>query len=138
MRTMTAFYIAPLAVPLILLVHPASMAQNGHVPVFGLIFAYPSAFMLGMPIYLFLCARRLTAFWIAPIAGFAVGAILMCVGFLPSTLPPNASILSIVGLLLDPLQVGGLAGAVVGMVLWLIARPDQRRLLECPVPERRV
>ena len=38
-----------------MLVHPASMAQNGHVPVFGLIFAYPSAFMRGMPIYLFLC-----------------------------------------------------------------------------------
>jgi hypothetical protein len=81
MRTMIAFYVAPLAVPLILLVHPAPMAQNGHVPVFGLIFAYPSAFLLGMPIYLFLCARRLTAFWIAPIPGFAVGAILMCVVF---------------------------------------------------------
>jgi hypothetical protein len=78
---MIAFYVAPLAVPLILLVHPASMAQHGYIPVFGLIIAYPSAFMLGMPIYLFLCARRLTAFWIAPIAGFAIGAILMCVGF---------------------------------------------------------
>jgi len=72
--------------------------------------AYASTFIIGAPVYLFLRARGLTAFWIAPAIGFAVGILV--------TAP-------IFGMQLAATVVGPL-GAAVGAVLWLIDRPDRR------------
>jgi hypothetical protein len=140
-RTLIAFYVAPLAVSLILLVHPAPLVQYQDAVGFGVVVAYVGTFMLGMPIYIFLCARQLTAFWIAPIVGFAIGMVMWYVFFFLLALFLNATISSIVAdsfdgrVFLEALRIGGPAGAVVGIVLWLIARPDRRVLLECPEPQ---
>src|SRR5262249_51178478 len=67
--------------------------------------------------YLFLRARKLTAFWIAPTVGFIVGAATWCATF------------ALFGLSLKfahVLEGGGLLGGVVGTILWLIARPDRQ------------
>jgi hypothetical protein len=145
MRTLIAFYVAPLAVPLILLVHPATLAQYQYAVGFGVVVAYVGTFMLGMPIYIFLCARQLTTFWIAPIVGFAIGMVMWYVFFFLLMLALNAAISSAISsivagifdgrIFLEALRIGGPAGAAVGIVLWLIARPDRRVLLECPEPQ---
>jgi hypothetical protein len=77
---------------------------------------YVGAFALGLPLYRYLQARNLTAFWIAPIVGFIIGVMMWCATcalFGSLNLP-------------EALKCGGLAGAVVGTILWLIARPDRQ------------
>jgi hypothetical protein len=120
-----------------LLVQPAPLLQYQDAVGFGVVVAYVGTFMLGMPIYIFLCARQLTAFWIAPIMGFAIGMVMWYVFFFLLALALNATVRSVVDsfdgkFFLEALSIGGPAGAVVGIVLWLIARPDRRVLLECP------
>ncbi len=117
MRTMAAFYVAPLAVPLITALYLASRGGpegvEATVVVVSALVAYAGTFALGVPLYLFLRVRNLTAFWIAPVFGFIVGAIVMFLLVGRDVSPAN-------------LQFGGLCGAVVGTILWLIARPDRR------------
>lgn len=120
-RTPIAFLLAPLAVPLIWTVYVASSAPNGSTSPglafqgFFLVFSisalctYIGVIVFGVPIYLFLRAYGLTAFWIAPVVGFMAGALMLSIfGATPA------------------LMVGGPLGAVVGTILWLIARPDLR------------
>jgi hypothetical protein len=119
MRTMTAFYVAPLAAPLILGVYfeNADPQTGSIITPISLAVSYAGTFLFGVPIYLFLRARKLTAFWIAPLVGFIVGATTWCATF------------ALFGLSLKfahALEGGGLLGAVVGTILWLIARPDRK------------
>jgi hypothetical protein len=108
MRTMAAFYVAPLAVPLITAVYLASHGGpegvESTVVVVSALVAYAGTFVFGVPLYLFLRARNLTAFWIAPVFGFIVGAIVMFLLVGRDVSPAN-------------LQFGGLCGAVVGTIL---------------------
>ena len=117
MRTMIAFSVAPLAVPLIATAYFASLgAPEGALLVIlavSVIVAYGGTFVLGVPLYLFLRAQKATAFAIAPALGFLAGALVMCVLAGRSVSSAN-------------LGFGGLSGAAVGAILWLIARPDRR------------
>jgi hypothetical protein len=116
-RVVSAFVFAPLALPLLLIVYGASVSSpGGFLP--GLIlvavlltsYAYLGVYILGAPIYFVLRAFKLTAFWIAPIAGFIPGAMMIGAIF-----GAKAGIVT-----------GGLPGALVATVFWVIARPDRQ------------
>ena len=134
-RTAIAFLIAPLAVPLLAALYLRPSLDDfgtGLVLVFSAAAAYAGSFVLGLPIYRFLCTRKLTAFWIAPVLGFIVGAIMWYVTLALFGLSLGNRVTSVIsdlgnpGGLSEALQLGGLSGAVVGTILWLIARPDRR------------
>lgn len=129
MRTLIAFLVAPLVVPLIMAVYAMYMVHveinrpGWHtldtgavlqaiawVAFFPAIYAYVGVILFGVPAYRFLTARKLTAFWIAPVVGFLSGGTVM--------LPMFGAIPAVL--------IGGPLGAVVGTVLWLIDRPDRR------------
>jgi hypothetical protein len=98
----------------------------------SLVLGYLGIILLGPPVYLALRALKLTAFWIAPLAGFAVGVGMLCLFLimLPLNLGQNlATALASLdyGLLKMAVEDGGPPGAAVGAILWLIARPDRQR-----------
>jgi hypothetical protein len=107
-RGAVAFFVAPAMVPLYL-------AVSFGVPDVGFywfitvaaIFSYLVTFFIGVPLYLVLRAWNLTEFWVALLAGIAVG-----VGF-GALLPDGAK------------AIGAVSGPLVAMVLWAIARPDR-------------
>lgn len=133
-RTPIAFLVAPFAVPLIVALSvPASGLHNtaaaAAVGVSALV-SYFGAFVFGVPTYLFLRARKLTAFWIAPVAGFMAGAVMwyLVLALFGLSLGSSSigSALSDPNLLSIALSRIGPLGALVGAILWLIARPDLR------------
>jgi hypothetical protein len=123
LRVPIAFLVAPLMVPLtitafIAIDHSQILVAQGHtiegIRLFALgsgIFAYAGTIILGIPTYVLLRKRNMTAFWVAPVAGFIAGAMQMLVIFNFSALPA---------------LVGGPLGAVVGTAIWLNARPDRQ------------
>ena len=118
MRTMIAFCVAPIAVPLIAAVYLASTSPPGDnlsafVVVVSALVAYAGTFLLGVPLYLFLRSQNASAFLIAPVFGFVAGALVMFV-MLGRDMSSGT------------LLFGCLSGAAVGAILWLIARPDLR------------
>jgi hypothetical protein len=131
MRSVIAFLIAPLAVPLLYGAWAGlhGLANDGPWPPprieivlgFAAMFTYAGTVVFGIPACLFLRARKLTAFWLAPVVGFVAGAIMNCI-FVTLVIPsaPLANVL------LGSLEIGGPLGAVVGAIFWLIARPDRQ------------
>jgi hypothetical protein len=134
-RTPIAFLVAPFVVPLIVAVYvsaggPQDSAAAIAVAVSAFV-SYFGAFIFGVPTYLVLRSQQLTAFWIAPVAGFIAGVMMLFVFFALLGLslgnwgsgpgPADPSLSSIA------LKVTGPLGALVGTILWLIARPDRRR-----------
>jgi hypothetical protein len=86
---------------------------------------------LGVPVYSFLLARKWTAFWIAPLVGFIVATVVWCVFIFllvlafsngRSDLLSDLAEIHLFRALVWPI---GPIGAVVGALLWLIARPDR-------------
>src|SRR2546426_9507088 len=81
-RRPIAFLVAPLAVPTLLSAYvysgpfPPPPNTFAHLFFFSVGLAYAGTAIFGVPIYLFLSARRWTAFWIAPIVGFVIGTIM--------------------------------------------------------------
>jgi hypothetical protein len=136
-RTPIAFLVAPLVVPLIVAAYvpirfPHDPAAATAVPL-SVFVSYFGAVIFGVPTYLFLRARQLTAFWIASVAGFIVGVMMWYVFFallglsLGNGLSDVAAALSTPRYMLpNALKASGPLGALVGTILWLIARPDRR------------
>ncbi len=93
--------------------------------------AYAGTFFFGLPAYLFLRARKWTAFWIAPVLGFIAGSLAYWVFVVLLGLSLGNSLSSVMADfsnasgLRDLLWPIGPEGAVVGSLLWLIARPDR-------------
>ncbi len=139
-----AFLIAPLWVPLSAVLSATGKAFDGSSQVISIetyevatiaaIVGYSGALLLGLPVFLLLRSRRMTAFYMAPLAGFLIAILAMeLFGFalsivlgatleraLLSVLEPPYSLYSLT-LSVKP----GLVGALVGSTLWLICRPDQ-------------
>ena len=118
-RTPIAFLIAPFAVPFMVAFYeswhlrwPSGDFAFGLTAVISLFIAYAGTFLSGLPLYLFLRAQKITAFVLAPVFGLIVGSLAAC-------------LLQGRDLTSDFLQLGALSGAVVGAILWLIARPDR-------------
>ncbi|SRR6266446_4791183 len=155
-RHITAFLLAPLIVPLLTSALALQILRD--VPSLywlGLMMAaavsYAGAVLAGVPAYVALRSRGWTAFWIAPLVGFAVGVFVAIglVAVFPAVL--QSGVLSYILEMLphtgeviitpnfqiwstnvdDPpaaligLIGAGLLGALVGTVLWLIGRPDR-------------
>lgn len=132
-----AFAVAPLAVLIIALVgtalvEPSPMSLLGAVLTgVGLLpFVYTGTLLFGVPVYRFLYSRHLTAFWIAPIAGFAAGTAAFIFFFVLAAIILGVyssidELTTLDGLLLGAFFFGGLLGASIGAIVWLIARPDR-------------
>ncbi len=133
-RTLLAFVVAPLVVPLISTVYFRVRLANMAFPytfITSTLVAYLGSLAFGLPIYRFLRARKLTAFWIAPVAGFIAGAMMWYVFLALFGLLFGYSISYVLsGLgsreLPDALRLGGISGASVGTIFWLLARPDRQ------------
>lgn len=143
-RVRTAFLIAPLGFPAVMLIvmmlsdlpggAPAKFLMAFLVGLYSLPLSYIGTLLVGVPTYRFLCARNLTAFWVAPAAGFIAGAVLSIIIFWLVTLvfgpvlfgyEDTTGIARVSRLVLS----GGLPGAINGTIVWLIARPDRQNLL---------
>jgi hypothetical protein len=135
MRPVIAFLVAPLVVPLFLLPSLYSGMPDRFwfavTLIMAAIAAYAGTFFFGLPAYLFLRARKWTSFWIAPVLGFIAGSLAYCVLVvlfavsLGNRLSSVMAGFSNVNGLRDLLWPIGPQGALVGALLWLIARPDR-------------
>jgi hypothetical protein len=126
MRTMIAFYVAPLVAPLITALYLTNAGVSE--PQFSLLvagsggIAYAGALVLGAPIYLFLRAQNATSFVIAPVVGLIVQK--RVYARLDALCAIMTDVLSAGFITSGSLQFGALIGAAVGAVFWLIDRPD--------------
>jgi hypothetical protein len=135
-RPIIAFLVAPLAAPVLLIPYIRSMTTTSTWLVFALIIstvmAYAGVFIFGLPAYFFLRTRSWTALWVAPLFGFAIGAVMWVVFSAIFALVLDEGISGVRLALTDPATLrgvmwpGGVIGAVIGIILWLIARPDQQ------------
>jgi hypothetical protein len=136
-RSVLAFVIAPLAALLILLPYIRSLTTTSSSSSFALVISavmtYGGAIIFGLPIYLFLRAHHWAKFWIAPIVGFIVGAAtwltfsILFVLSLGEGMFGVRLVLSDVNILRGVVWPGGLTGVSIGILFWLIARPDKLR-----------
>jgi hypothetical protein len=134
-RPVIAFLVAPLVVPLFLLPSLVPGMSDGFWFATTLIVAtftaYAGTVIFGVPAYLFLRARKWTSFWFAPVLGFIGGVLAYCVFIALFGLSLGHSLSSVMATfsnangLRDLLWPIGPEGAVVGSLLWLIARPDR-------------
>jgi hypothetical protein len=142
-RSFVAFLVAPLWVPLVMIplasLYMFSSPNQGPwvaITIFlGVIFGYGGTLAFGLPAFAVLRSRQVTAFWIAPVLGFIIGAVTWQIFMVFFALMMSDGHLStaahgIKQTLGDPVKMlfavgpGGL-GALVGATLWLIARPDR-------------
>jgi len=122
-RFTIGFLIAPLAIPVIEFrawERPALPAELLWLVFLSVIVAYAGTFLFGIPAYCLLRARKWTAFWFAPLAGFIVaGLTWWLLGILhalarrqwrprcpqPSALASRRVVALIVALLIAPLAI---------------------------------
>lgn len=130
LRFAIAFLVAPFAIPAIYFRLWELRPMFLELPALFLYttMAYAGTFLFGIPIYLFLYARKWTAFWLAPIAGFVVAGLTWClIGIV---------MVSVFGrrLLDDPgylywlryvVWPYGPVGALVASSLWVMARLER-------------
>jgi hypothetical protein len=135
-RTSTAFLVAPLWVPAVMVPFAVRMfpypAQGRWIyitVVIAAIFAYGGTLVLGVPAFLLLRARHYRSFGTAAVVGFAIGGLTAVAFFLLLALSLGGTFAGIwregvkVNFWLLPAACGVL-GSIVGATLWLIARPD--------------
>jgi hypothetical protein len=146
-RTVIAFFIAPLWVPLIvapyaalvLFPYPAQWHWIIITVVLSATFTYLGVFALGFPAFRVLRSRNLTALWIAAGLGFIVGAVTWAVFMACFALSLGEGLHGVHGALSSHsifVLLTGLLGMLVGTTFWLIARADFWRN-ESPHPERK-
>jgi hypothetical protein len=128
-RSWIAFAVAPLAIPIVMgwIAEFYSAPEDdrgliGLIVTISLIFSYLATFLIGLPLYLVLRAYKLTSFWLAPVVGGIVGGILNITVVRMMIFNFGFDIAALPGAFL----IGGLEGASVGTILWLIARPDRQ------------
>ena len=145
-RTAVAFALAPLWVPVlmaplaghVIFPYPEQAHWVGTAIFLAAIFGYCGAYLFGFPAFCFLRARGLTAWWISVVLGFAIAVIVLAIFAGLFALLLGASMLdAMFGSLRifywEGTGVVGLAGSLVGITLWLIARPDRT---QCGEPQR--
>ena len=131
LRVVVAFLVAPLVVPIFagiyfrgLLAHPDLVVM---VLCLSTITAYAGTQLLGVPTYFLLRSRNWTAFWLAPLLGFIAGGLTWWLfsGVILMGESLRFEPVWNLGELMDAFWPFGPVGAVVGGVLWFIARPDR-------------
>lgn len=128
LRNFLAVTLAPLVVPVVLSFVLSSIDYGGGattVVFFSSLFlAYLGMIALGLPVFLFCKRRGLTSAWMAALMGFLIGGI-VCLLFFTAFgvmlgLNPSLSRSIVIQWMVGMASLG----AVVGLVFWLIARPD--------------
>ncbi|HEY6715176.1 MAG TPA: hypothetical protein VI232_02430 [Reyranella sp.] len=135
-RPILALLAAGLMVPLLVTAYFSSWRLGNYgnyvlVAFFSTIISSSGVLLLGVPAYLLLRARKWTAFWIAPVAGFIVAAVAWYVFLSLLGLSSVRSLSDFLSGLTDlrafemvfwPI---GPIGVVAGVLVWFIARPDR-------------
>src|SRR5882757_9917004 len=135
-RPILALLAAGLMVPLLVTAYFSSWGLGNYgnyviVAFFSTIISFSGVLLLSLPAYLLLRARKWTAFWIAPVAGFIVAAVawyvLLSLSWLFSarSLSDSLSGLTDVRVFEMVFWPIGPIGVVAGVLVWLIARPDR-------------
>jgi|SRR5882757_2816605 uncharacterized membrane protein len=135
-RPILAFLVAGLAVPILVAAHFSTVGAPKFrdyvlIVVVSTIISFCGVVFLGVPAYRFLRAKNWTAFWIAPLVGFIVATVAWYVFNLLFGLAFSRSWSYVLSRLVDPFPIGGVLwpvgpiGAFVGILVWLIARPDR-------------
>ena len=134
-RRTIAFWVAPLAVPLLVLVWSFSgqlaLGWRLTMMVIAAFLSYGGTVALGIPAYFLLKARGLTTVWIAGAIGFAIGVLMWLIFMVlfPLSLDQGFSGVHFAfanfHIVTDIAWPGGALGATVGVLFWLIARPDR-------------
>ena len=123
LRFTIGFLIAPLAIPVIEFrawERPALPAELLWLVFLSIIVAYAGTFVFGILAYCLLRARKWTAFWFAPLAGFIVAGLTWWLLGLLTPLRGGTGFLGV-------LWPYGPLGALVASLLWLIAWFERAR-----------
>ncbi len=143
-RTAIAFIIGPLWAPLVvtpiahfeIFPYPAQLHWVVIAGLISTIFAYLGVFLLGLPLFRWLRSRNLTALWMAAALGFVVGVLTWIAAVASFVLLLGGDLHGVELAARDwrmafarlaGLVAPGLIGIVVGMTIWLIARPDHHQ-----------
>jgi hypothetical protein len=145
-RPAIAFIVAPFWVPLVVGSLTAVPPVSDTLPTYwwaltGLVswfFAYLGAFALGVPAFLFfLRARGMTALWFSAVLGFVAGAITWAIFWVCLVQFLGVKLRGAEGAVVEALKfhgmlfsAAGLLGLLVGVTIWLIARPDRSTLVD--------
>lgn len=143
-RTILAFTVAPLWVPLLLIPFarlvlfpdPGGGIWVAMTAFLSFAFSYGGTFLIGAPVFAFLRSRNLTAPWIAVVLGFAIGATVyfvfnvlfgLALGNSAHDILRTTQSVFTAESLWGIVFIGGPGsiGALVGFTLWVIARPDR-------------
>lgn len=153
LQTLAAFLIAPLWVPVLMVLFMPYKVCDGSpqmfctesydVVILSLIVAYSGMILFGLPSILLLRSFRKTNFFIAPFVGFVVAAFFwvllqvaigVAMGAAPTvaitSLADNFTSSSALLVFLWPC----LSGVLVGSTYWIIARPDRDNGAALPLP----
>lgn len=143
-RSVIAFVVAPLWVPILVssyliaaifsrpldpIVSPYSIIS--FAAIVSIIVSYGGTVAIGLPIYWMALRWRRTRFAIAPVVGFAVGLVTwLVVVAIAFPHPVDELAKEVLVTLREPTQLmsvvwPGWIGALVGITLWLFARPDR-------------
>jgi hypothetical protein len=127
LRFTIGFLIAPLAIPVIefrVWERPALPVELLWLVFLSIIVAYAGTFLFGIPTYRLLRARKWTAFWFAPLAGFIVAGLTWWLLGLLTPLRGGNGFLDVhshLDWLRGVLWPYGPLGALVASLLWLMA-----------------
>jgi hypothetical protein len=131
LRTIVAFLVTPLAVPIALLPYllfgQRAPGWPTSVLILMTIISYIGLLVFGVPTFVLLIERGWTAFWLAPLCGFAFGVVtwLACLVVVALVFSYSLADVFTWDSLAEALWPGGGAGVVSGAIFWLIARPDR-------------
>src|SRR5712671_3983656 len=128
-RRVIAFVVAPLAVPALTIIYIwPQISSTPYMALmaieFSVVIAYAGVIVFGVPAFMFLRARNWTAFWIAPVLGFASGMVMWLIFSVLFVLLLDQGVSGMRLALTDPAALrgvvwpGGVLGAVVGTLLW--------------------
>jgi len=131
LRVVVAFLVAPLVVPIFAVVYFRGLLFDSFVVVMVLslstIAACAGTLLFGVPAYFLLRSRNWTAFWLAAALGFIAGGLTWWVFSGVRVMEDSLGFKPVwdLNLMVEAFWPFGPVGAVVGSLLWFIARPDR-------------
>jgi hypothetical protein len=128
-REIAAFLIVPLTVPIFAILRWPETGALGVIV--AVTVSYGAILIFGFPMYLILRSRHLTGLWIATAMGLLIGVLAWFSGGMLIALLFDQGISGARAVLADAnwrngiFWPGGAVGALVGILFWIIARPDR-------------
>ena len=131
LRTIMAFLVTPLAVPIALLPDllfgQRAMGWSMSVLILMTIISYIGLLIFGVPTFVLLIERGWTEFWLAPLCGVIFGVVTWLASLVVVAVVFSYTLDDVFtwSALAEALWPGGGAGVISGAIFWLIARPDR-------------